>query len=300
MVETCNLRSEVLSLIQHDSDLALNRFNGLINRSVKRARKLKLLPAPARNYNFTTAVIGASEAACNSAITLAKAGMEVFLFENETKLPEVLTDHKSIHNFKNYLIKSIKGSLGNFQIFVESGGFHQTLQVGAIIIGEKSRKRVRYIYQEGLPSRIISPYVQKNGIPGTPFFYPGATAIAGLFLADPPEIYISSRKKGAAAASHAAAVMPSGPRQCRGFTVVVDETLCRGCGRCIIHCPSQALTLRKNALNGWCAFVDEAICSGCGNCISVCPSNAADSPYRNQAYLEKSLEEILERKNGSA
>jgi ferredoxin len=39
--------------------------------------------------------------------------------------------------------------------------------------------------------------------------------------------------------------------------------------------------------------VDEALCKGCGNCISVCPSNAADSPYRDHAYLEQMLEEIL-------
>jgi ferredoxin len=39
--------------------------------------------------------------------------------------------------------------------------------------------------------------------------------------------------------------------------------------------------------------VDEALCKGCGNCISVCPSNAADSPYRDQHYLEQMIEEIL-------
>ena len=140
--------------------------------------------------------------------------------------------------------------------------------------------------------------MQKKGMLGIPFFYPGATAIAGLFLAEPPEIYISNRKKGAAAAAHAAAVMPRGPRQNRGFTVVIDKNLCRGCGRCIIHCPYQAITLNKNSINGWCASVDEAICTGCGNCTSVCPSNAADSPYRHQAFLEESLEELLEGKNG--
>jgi NADPH-dependent glutamate synthase beta subunit-like oxidoreductase len=300
MVETCNLRGEVLNLIQHDTDLALSRFTGLISRSVKRARKLKLLPAPARLYNFTTAVIGNSEATCTSAMTLANAGMDVFLFQHAETPSNDLLDHLNIHQFKGYLIKSIKGSLGNFQIFVEFGGFHQTLQVGAIILGEKSRKSIQYIYQEGLPSRVITPFMQKKGVHGIPFFYPGATAIAGLFLSDPPEIYISNRKKGLAAAAHAAAVMPSGPRQSRGFTVVIDENLCRGCGRCLIHCPYQAVTLNKNVINGWCASVDEAICNGCGNCTSVCPSNAADSPYRHQAFLEKSLEEILEGKNGSA
>jgi len=46
-------------------------------------------------------------------------------------------------------------------------------------------------------------------------------------------------------------------------------------------------------VGGWYAMVDEALCKGCGNCISVCPSNAADSPYRNQKYLEQLLGAVL-------
>jgi len=75
--------------------------------------------------------------------------------------------------------------------------------------------------------------------------------------------------------------------------VVVDPARCRGCGRCMDACPFQAVFFRKNEVGGWHAVVDEALCKGCGNCISVCPSNASDSPYRDQAYLEQMLEEIL-------
>ena len=135
--------------------------------------------------------------------------------------------------------------------------------------------------------------MQKRGIPGIPFLYPGATSIAGLFLANPPGIHISERKKGSAAAVLAAAIMPRGPRQSRGFSVVVDEEMCRGCGRCMQVCPYHAITYHKNAVGGWYAAVDEALCKGCGNCISVCPSNAADSPYRDQTYLEQMLKEVL-------
>ncbi|MDZ7698733.1 MAG: 4Fe-4S binding protein [Deltaproteobacteria bacterium] len=87
--------------------------------------------------------------------------------------------------------------------------------------------------------------------------------------------------------------MPRGPRQSRGYTVVVDEDRCRGCGRCVATCPYRAVSLQMNSVGGWFAAVDEALCKGCGNCISVCPSNAADSPYRNQDYLERLLEEVL-------
>lgn len=97
-----------------------------------------------------------------------------------------------------------------------------------------------------------------------------------------------------AAAVLSAAVMPRGPRHhSKGYTVVMDETLCRGCGCCLRVCPYKAVTLKRNAVDGWYASVDEALCKGCGNCISVCPTNAADSPYRNQKCLERMLEELL-------
>ena len=117
--------------------------------------------------------------------------------------------------------------------------------------------------------------------------------MAGLYLASPSGIHVSERKKGAAAAVLAAAIMPQGPRASRGYTVVVDKNRCRGCGRCIRHCPYQAINFHRNDIGGWCAEVDEALCKGCGNCISVCPTNAADSPYRDQTQLEQMIEEVL-------
>ncbi len=293
MVETCNLRGEVLRLINANAFTALNRFMELIDRSLKMAVRLKPLPVLARNYNFTTGVIGSSEAALCSAMTLAGSGLDVFLLGSpENPLCEKL-DHPNIYCFKDASVKGFSGMLGDFQIFIESDEINQTLDVGTIILGEKSKKHVPYLHQPGLPSRTVSYSMQKADKPNRPFLYPGTTSIPGLFLANLPGINASNLIKGAAAAAHAAAIMPSRPRQSRGFTVQVDENLCRGCGRCITSCPYHAIRLRKNAIGGWSAAVDEAICKGCGNCISVCPTNSADSPYRNQAFLEHTLEEIL-------
>jgi heterodisulfide reductase subunit A-like polyferredoxin len=135
--------------------------------------------------------------------------------------------------------------------------------------------------------------MQKQGLPGIPYLLPGATPIAGLFLANPKSVNVSQRKKGLAAAVLAAAIMPRGPRQNKGYTVTVNKDNCRGCGRCLMACPYQAVSFRSNEVGGWYAVVDEALCKGCGNCISVCPSNAADSPYRDHAFLEHMLEEVL-------
>lgn len=297
MVETCNLRGEALRFTRQSPSLALSRFMGLMDRSISRARKLKPLSAPMRNYNFAAAVIGSGEAAVNSALTLAKTGLEVFWFERPSKHPAKAPEHPNIHIFKGFSVREISGTLGDFRLFIESEDFKQVVPVGAVILGKKSRKDIRYIHQEELPGHFLESSLQKEGVAGVPFFYPGATSIAGLFLADPPGTSVSKSQKGSAAAILAATVMPRGPRQSKGFTVVVDQKLCRGCGRCIQVCPYQAVSLRRNAMDGWYASVDEALCKGCGNCISVCPSNAADSPYRNQVFLEEMLEEVLEGKN---
>jgi len=293
MVETCNLRGEALRYLVHDRSAALKRFTGLIDRSVSRARSLRPLPAPVRIYNFATAVIGESEAAVSSAMTLASAGLEVFLFGTGEEPLSMELPHPNIHCFKGSRVNGMSGKLGDFQIFLETNGFSQVMQVGAIILGDKARRLIPYIPQEGLPSITLPPSIQKSDLSGIPFAYPGSTPIAGLFKAYHSDIPVSQRRAGAAAAALAAAIMPRGPRQSKGFTVVVDEDRCRGCGRCTRICPYQAVTLHKNGVGGWVARVDEALCKGCGNCISICPSNAADSPYRNQGYLEELLGAVL-------
>jgi NADPH-dependent glutamate synthase beta subunit-like oxidoreductase/NAD-dependent dihydropyrimidine dehydrogenase PreA subunit len=293
MVETCNLRGEVLRRLKDDPSVAVNDFKGLIGRSINRARHLRPLPAPMRDYNFTTAVIGESEAAVFSAQALASSGYEVFMFGMRDKPLTKILDHPNIHCFQGSRITAIGGTLGDFQVTVENGDFSQVMQVGAIILGEKASRKVPYVHQEGLPPTVLTVDLQKEGVPDIPFHYPGTTPISGLFLTSTPGIQISQRKGGSAAAALAAAVMPRGPRQSKGFTVVIDEERCRGCGRCIEICPYRAVSFNPNGVGGWHAVVDEALCKGCGNCISVCPSNAADSPYRNQEYLEQILEEVL-------
>lgn len=293
MVETCNLRGEVLRNLPDNPSGAVNNFKGLIGRSINRARHLRPLPAPMRDYNFTTAIIGESEAAVFSAQALASSGYEVFMFGMQNKPLTKILDHPNIHCFQGSRITTIGGTLGDFQITVETDDFSQVMQVGAVILGEKASRRVPYVHQEGLPNTVLTVDVQKKGVPDIPFHYPGTTPISGLFLTSTPGIQISQRKSGLAAAVLAAAVMPRGPRQSKGFTVVVDEQKCRGCGRCVEICPYRAVSLNPNGVGGWHAVVDEALCKGCGNCISICPSNAADSPYRNQEYLERVLEEVL-------
>lgn len=298
MVQTVNLRGEVLRHLAKDEPLAVSLFEGILTRSVRRARKLLPFPAPVRNYNFTTAVIGQTEAARYAALTLARTGFEVLMFGSANHPLTEAPDHPHIFSFDGSTTHAVSGTIGKFQIHTECGDGARTFNVGGVVLGEKSRKIAIYQPHADLPGVQVQSRMQRAQVPGIPFMYPCGTSIAGLFLADPPGIQISKRTKGEAAAIMAAAAMPSGPRQSRGFSVVIDEALCRGCGRCLKACPYQAISLKANHLSdgteiGFTAVVDDALCKGCGNCISVCPSNAADSPFRDHVYLEQTLEELL-------
>ncbi len=293
MVQTVNLRGEVLRLLAKDPDLALDRFTGMLDRSIDHAANLLPFPTPARTYNFTTAVIGRSEAALTAAQTLAEAGLEVIMFGTDQLPLQQAPAHPNIHAFTDATVTTISGTLGNFKVQTHTGARERIFTVGGVILGENTRKITLYRPHEGHPGYRVHSSTQKNGVNGTPYMYPGTTSISGLFLADPQGVQISKRTKGAAAAILAAAVMPRGPRQSRGYSVKVKEKLCRSCGRCLEACPYQAIAFQSNNAGGYHAEVDDALCKGCGNCISVCPSDAADSPYRDHVYLEQTVEKLL-------
>lgn len=293
MVQTCNLRGEVLRLMNQDEPLAVESFKGLIDRSIGRVSKLLPFPAPARNFNFTTAVIGQTEAAVTSARTLAQLGFEVYMFGTEKRPLTDCPAHSNIHGFIGSEVTAISGTLGDFQVNAATGNVERSFSVGSVIFGEKSRNIALYHTHGDLPGKTVQSKMQKEKEVDVPYLNPGKTSISGLYLADPPGIQISKHTQGLAAAALAAAAIPRGPRQYRGFLVTIKEEQCRSCGRCLQVCPYQAISLKPNGLGGFVALVDSILCKGCGNCISVCPSNAADSPFRDQAYLEQTLEELL-------
>ncbi|MCP3955497.1 MAG: FAD-dependent oxidoreductase [Desulfobacterales bacterium] len=293
MVQTGNIRGEVLRLLKTSPHEAIRRFTGFMDRSIARAARLLPLPAPARNFNFTTAVIGGSAAAIASARTLARTGMDVFFFPQSAMVDDDIKKAANIHAFEGEMVTRISGTIGNFNIHVKGKDSERSLSVGGVILGHTA-KGIR-LYQPDLagPTQRVEYEIQTKGVPGVPFVYPGTTSLTGLFLSDPPKVPISKNRKGQAAAVMAAAAMPRGPRHQRGYSVFIETDTCRGCGRCILVCSYQAISFKANNAGGQSAHVDEALCKGCGNCISVCPSGSADSLYRDQAYLEQTLEELL-------
>ena len=52
--------------------------------------------------------------------------------------------------------------------------------------------------------------------------------------------------------------------------IEIDESLCNGCGECIVGCAEGALKL----VNGKAKLVKESFCDGFGACIGTCPTGA--------------------------
>jgi ferredoxin len=67
------------------------------------------------------------------------------------------------------------------------------------------------------------------------------------------------------------------PVHTTSFQPHVEESLCNGCGKCVVACPVEAMTLvsandpRKPKRRK--ASLDAEMCLGCGVCARVCPTD---------------------------
>jgi heterodisulfide reductase subunit A len=110
-------------------------------------------------------------------------------------------------------------------------------------------------------------------------------ATDGIFVcgtAHSPKAVAESIIQALAAASSAAIPMVKGHVRSEAITAVVDEELCRGCGKCKEACEYSAITLEEKILEVepftlakmLLARVNEVVCKGCGSCSSTCPTGA--------------------------
>jgi NAD-dependent dihydropyrimidine dehydrogenase PreA subunit len=65
--------------------------------------------------------------------------------------------------------------------------------------------------------------------------------------------------------------------------IVLDESLCGGCGVCVEACPTGAVTLVNDI-----PLVDAERCDGCAECVDVCPNQAL--AWIHEPVLEASAE----------
>ena len=66
--------------------------------------------------------------------------------------------------------------------------------------------------------------------------------------------------------------------------LVIDTKRCKGCGLCIVACPTNTLALSKKEVNhkgyAYCEEIADT-CIGCASCAIVCPDGCI-SVYRTK------------------
>jgi heterodisulfide reductase subunit A len=103
-------------------------------------------------------------------------------------------------------------------------------------------------------------------------------ATDGVFLAGLahyPKPLDETIAQAEAAGSHAAQVLARGFVEASGMVSVVDQSMCRGCGRCVDVCPFHAPELVEISVGMYVSQVNPALCKGCGACAVACPTGAA-------------------------
>ena len=82
--------------------------------------------------------------------------------------------------------------------------------------------------------------------------------------------------------------------------VEIDIEACKGCGLCVINCPTECLALNTSDTNSYSLHysyvMDQDKCIACMNCAVICP-DAAITVYREVKKPEKEdAEQKIEEK----
>lgn len=74
--------------------------------------------------------------------------------------------------------------------------------------------------------------------------------------------------------------------------VSVDEEHCRGCARCVLVCPFDAISLVDETAPETTAHVSPTLCRGCNLCVAICPTDAAASSVESPQWWGTRLDDL--------
>ncbi|MFX0116338.1 MAG: CoB--CoM heterodisulfide reductase iron-sulfur subunit A family protein, partial [Candidatus Hodarchaeota archaeon] len=128
-------------------------------------------------------------------------------------------------------------------------------------------------------------------------------ATDGIFLAGTchfPKFTSESIFQGSGAAVRVMALLAPGYILTEGAIAEVNQSVCRGCGRCEEICPYNAIELQIKSIKLEIetiqtvkAFVNPAACKGCGSCVVTCPVGAIGVKHFPNKAIETQVESIL-------
>jgi len=119
------------------------------------------------------------------------------------------------------------------------------------------------------------------------------TPFDGIYLAGTaqgPKDITDSSAMGSAAAAKAAIPLAKGRVEVEPIVAMVDDELCKGCGRCEEVCEYDAINVETQQpfvkFPTLTARVTEAQCKGCGSCSVVCPVGAITMKHFTSKQIE--------------
>ncbi|MDI6708875.1 MAG: FAD-dependent oxidoreductase, partial [Candidatus Thermoplasmatota archaeon] len=129
-----------------------------------------------------------------------------------------------------------------------------------------------------------------------PKLRPVDSRVSGIFLAGccqaPKDIPDAVAQSGLAAAEALGII--SNKKLFRSPAVaVVDEIICRGCGKCIEICEYKALELKETPEKRLVAQVNPAVCEGCGACSAACCNGAITVKHFANNQIIATIEGIM-------
>ncbi len=83
------------------------------------------------------------------------------------------------------------------------------------------------------------------------------------------------------------------PVRIERITSRVEQSSCRGCGKCEEVCEYSAVRLEDKGNGVKVSSIDGNICRGCGVCASICPSGAIRVGYFTDDWINRTVEELL-------
>lgn len=125
---------------------------------------------------------------------------------------------------------------------------------------------------------------------------PGDFVPDGVFLAGSvhwPATISECISQGYGAAARASSVIETGVVEKEPIVAILEEGVCRGCGRCAEVCGHYAIEMVEKEDGLKQAMLDEIICKGCGVCVSVCPSGAISLEHLRPGQMEAVLDAAL-------
>jgi len=125
---------------------------------------------------------------------------------------------------------------------------------------------------------------------------PGDFVPDGVYLAGSvhwPATISECISQGYGAAARAYSAIETGVVEKEPIVAVLEESVCRGCGRCADVCEHHAIEMVEKEDGLKQAILDEIVCKGCGVCVAICPSGAISLGHLRPEQMEAVLDAAL-------